>query len=209
MSLSNPVPITKERDTASFDCGVEPLNEYLRWHALLNHQNRSSRTYVAVRADRIVGYYTRANGSVSLDEVPARVGQGLGKYPVPITLLARLDVDISEKGKGLGRGLLKDAVLRAYQASDLVGSRAIVTHAKDETAKSFYQRFQFVPSPLNELHLYLLMKDIRGLWSINGEPSAIPLVLTFQTCFRVLRVSSLFFCLLPSSPLPKAPPAVS
>jgi predicted N-acetyltransferase YhbS len=164
MGLSNPIPIAKEHDAASFDCGVEPLNAYLRQYALLNHQNRSSRTYVAMRGDRIVGYYTLANGSVSRDEVPARVAQGLGRYPVPITLLARLAVDVSEKGKGLGRGLLKDAVLRAYQASNLVGSRAIVTHAKDETAKLFYQRFQFVPSPLNEFHLYLLMKDIRTVF---------------------------------------------
>ncbi|MFN0167916.1 MAG: GNAT family N-acetyltransferase [Bryobacteraceae bacterium] len=164
MSLSSPVPITRGHDTASFDCGVEPLNNYLRQYALLNHQNRSSRTYVAMRGGRIVGYYTLANGSVSRDEVPPRVAHGLGRYPVPITLLARLAVDVSEKGKGLGRGLLKDAVLRAYQASELVGSRAIVTHAKDEAAKAFYQRFQFTPSPINEFHLYLLMKDIRGIF---------------------------------------------
>jgi len=96
-------------------------------------------------------------------EAPARVAQGLGNYPVPITLLARLGVDVSEKGKGLGEALLKDAVLRAFQASELVGSRAIVTHAKDEEAKAFYGKFSFVASPLNEFHLYLLMKDIRGL----------------------------------------------
>ena len=164
MSLDSPVPIAKKHDTAAFDYGVEPLNVYLRRYALMNHQNRSSRTYIAMREERIVGYYTLSNGSVSRDEVPARVAQGLGKYPVPITLLARLAVDTSEKGKGLGRGLLKDAVLRAYQASDLVGSRAIVTHAKDQSAKSFYEKFQFVPSPLNELHLYLLMKDIRAMF---------------------------------------------
>lgn len=163
MVLSSPVPIAKEHNTTSFDCGVEPLNEYLRQYALLNNQNRSSRTYVAMREDRIAGYYTLANGSVSRDDVPARVSQGLGRYPVPVTLLARLAVDLSEKGKGLGRGLLKDAVLRAYQASNLVGSRAIVTHAKDESAKSFYERFQFASSPINEFHLYLLMKDIRGI----------------------------------------------
>lgn len=162
--LSSPAPITKEHATATFDCGVDPLNEYLRRYALVNHQNRSARTYVALRADRLVGYYTLANGSVSHDEVPARVAQGLAKYPVPVTLLARLAVDTSEKGKGLGRGLLKDAVLRAFQSSELVGSRAIVTHAKDEAAKAFYQRFQFLPSPLNELHLYLLMKDIRSVF---------------------------------------------
>jgi predicted N-acetyltransferase YhbS len=141
------------------------LNEFLRKYALLNHQNRSARTYVASRElNRVVGYYTLANGSVSRDEVPARVGQGLGKYPVPITLLARLAVDLSEKGRSVGRGLLKDAVLRAYQASELVGSRAIVTHAKDESASTFYRKFQFSPSPLNEFHLYLLIKDVRAIF---------------------------------------------
>lgn len=163
MNLSSPVPITKDHDTESFDCGVEPLNDYLKKYALLNHNNRAARTYVAMRGSRIAGYYTLANGSVSRDEVPARVAKGPGRYPVPITILARLAVDLSERGQGLGRGLLKDALLRALQASELVGSRAVVTHAKDQTAKEFYERFQFDPSPLNEFHLYLLMKDIRSV----------------------------------------------
>ena len=163
MSLRSPVPLDKRHDTDSFDCGVEALNEYVRQYALQNHQNRSARTYVAFRDARLVGYYTLAGGSVSRAEVPPRVAQGLGNYPVPITLLARLAVDLSEQGKGLGRGLLKDALLRAFQASEIVGSRAIVTHAKNEPAGAFYQRFGFVPSPLNDLHLYLLMKDVRAI----------------------------------------------
>jgi GNAT superfamily N-acetyltransferase len=161
MNLSRPAPITRDHDTESFDCGVEQLNEYLRKYALLNHNNRAARTYIATRGNRISGFYTLANGSVSRDQVPARVAKGLGRYPVPVTILARLAVDLSERGKGLGGGLLKDALLRAYQASEIVGSRAVVTHAKDQTAKEFYQRYQFDPSPLNEFHLYLLMKDIR------------------------------------------------
>ena len=72
-------------------------------------------------------------------------------------------MDNSEKGTGLGRGLLKDAVLRAFQASELVGSRSIVTHAKNEAANAFYMRFDFVPSPTNEFHLFLLMKDVRKM----------------------------------------------
>jgi GNAT superfamily N-acetyltransferase len=168
MDLVSPMPISKEHDTASFDCGIEPLNLYLRQYALPNHLNRSSRTYVASRGEkRVVGYYTLANGSVSRDETPARIAQGLGRYPIPITLLARLAVDVSEKGRGLGKGLLKDAALRAYQASEIVGSRALVTHAKDETARAFYERFQFVRSPLNEFHLYLLMKDIRASFGLT------------------------------------------
>lgn len=165
MSLGSTQPLTKLHDVSGFDCGVPPLNDYLRKFALSNHLNRSARTYVATRDFRVVGYYTLANGSVSRDEAPTRVSQGLGRYPVPITLLARLAVDLSEKGKGLGKGLLKDAILRSLQAADLVGSRAIVTHAKDVAAKAFYAKYQFEPSPLNEFHLYLLMKDAKAMAS--------------------------------------------
>jgi predicted N-acetyltransferase YhbS len=104
-----------------------------------------------------------AAGSVQTDAAPARIKKGLGKYPVPIILLARLAVDQKEKGKGLGKALLKDALLRAFRASELVGCRAVLVHAKDASAQAFYSRFGFEPSPPNELHLFLLMKDIESL----------------------------------------------
>ena len=163
MKLSSPVLLDKLHDFASFDCGVAPLNDYLKKYALVNQQNRSARTYVALRGLIVVGYFTIANGSVGRAETPPRVSQGLANHPVPITLLARLAVDNSEKSKGLGQALLKDAILRAIQASEIVASRAILTHAKDEIAKAFYERFDLVPSPINPLHLYLLMKDARAI----------------------------------------------
>jgi predicted N-acetyltransferase YhbS len=166
--LKRPTPLAKGHDLASFDCEADSLNVYLRKYAYLNHQNRSARTYLAVRGDRVVGYYTLAAGSVGREETPPRIAQGLGQYPVPVILLARLAVEISEKGKGLGRALLKDAILRAAQASDIIGSRAILTHAKDEHAKTFYSKFGFEPSPVNEFHLYLLMKDIKRI--LASEP---------------------------------------
>jgi GNAT superfamily N-acetyltransferase len=76
-------------------------------------------------------------------------------------------VDLSEKGKGLGRALLKDAILRAAQAAEIIGCRAVLTHAKDEQARAFYSKFGFEPSPVNEFHLYLLMKDIKKI--LAGE----------------------------------------
>ncbi len=161
--LSRPVALDKSHDLSPFDCGVEALNDYLRKNAYQNHQNRAARTYVATRGTRVVGYYSLAAGSVSRDETPQRVAQGLGQYPVPVIIFARLGVDLSEKGQGLGKALLKDALLRASQASDMVGCRAILTHAKDESAKNFYSKFGFESSPVNELHLYLLMKDIKKI----------------------------------------------
>jgi GNAT superfamily N-acetyltransferase len=160
--LPRPVPLTKAHELSAFDCGAPPLNEYLRKFALQNHQNHSARTYVTTRAQQVVGYYTLAAGSVGRADVPARIAKGLENYPVPVILLARLAVDRTEQGKGLGAALLKDALLRVAQASDIVGIRAMLVHAKDQQAKAFYQKFDFEPSPVDELHLYLLMKDIHA-----------------------------------------------
>ncbi len=151
---------------SGFDCGEQRLNDYLRKYALVNHQNRSARTYVALRGERVVGFYTVAAGSVGREETPRPVAEGLEKYPVPVILLARLAVDVSEQGLGLGGELLKDAILRAAHAADIIGVRALLTHAKDEAARRFYMHFGFEPSPVNSLHLYLLMKDI--LKTVNG-----------------------------------------
>ena len=166
-SLPKPVPLTKSYELAIFDCGVAALNDYLRKYALQNQQNRSARTYVTTRAKQVVGYYTLAAGSVSRQDVPPRIAKGLGNYPVPIILLARLAVDRSEQGKGLGASLLKDSLLRAVQASDLVGCRAVLVHDKDQAAQAYYRKFDFEPSPMDELHLYLLIKDIQANWGKN------------------------------------------
>ncbi len=75
--------------------------------------------------------------------------------------LARLAVDRGEQGQGLGQGLVKDALLRTLQAADIAGLRAVIVHVKDAAAKAFYEKFGFQPSPLDELHLMLLLKDVR------------------------------------------------
>ncbi|MBN2024980.1 MAG: GNAT family N-acetyltransferase [Pirellulales bacterium] len=167
--LGRPVPLEKGHVPSRFDCGVESLNDYLQKHAYANHQNRSARTYVAARGARVVGYYTLAAGSVRREETPQRIAHGLGQYPVPVVLLARLGVDLTEQGHGLGGALLKDAILRAVQAADIIGSRAILTHAIDENARAFHSRFGFEPSPVQELHLYLLVKDVKRTLSAEVD----------------------------------------
>jgi GNAT superfamily N-acetyltransferase len=154
-------PIIPDYELKTFNCGVPALDNYLRQFALTNHHNGAARTYVALRGNRVAGYFTLAVGSIEHAEAPSRVTQGLARHPIPVLLLARLATDKTEQGSGLGRALLKQAMLKAVQAADIAGIRAILVHAKDETAKAFYQRFNFEPSPTNDLHLCLLMKDIR------------------------------------------------
>ncbi|MFL5244027.1 MAG: GNAT family N-acetyltransferase [Gemmataceae bacterium] len=159
--LSSPAPLDERHDLSAFDCEVDALNNYLKKFALPNQRSQSARTYVATRAARVVGYYTLAAASARREETPARVAKGLAAHPVPVILLARLAVDVLEKGKGLGAELLKDALARAVRAADIVGCRAVMVHAKDDRARTFYERFGFVQSPSDPFRLFLLMKDIR------------------------------------------------
>lgn len=161
-SLNAPELLTGEHDRSGFGCGKPPLNQYIKKYALVNQQNDISRTYVATRDASVVGYYTLAFGSISHDEATPRIKAELPQYPIPIILLARLAVDQREAGKGLGKGLLKDALLRTIQAADIGGLRAMLTHAKDEDAKQFYQKFGFEESPIQPLTLMLSIKDIRA-----------------------------------------------
>ena len=158
--LNEPVLLTKGHDRNSFDCGVPALNEYLKQYALQNQKKRAARTYVATRGNRIVGYYSLAYGSVSVEEAPQSVKSGLSRHPIPVILLARLAVDSNEQGHGLGAALLKDALLRTIQAAEIAGLRAMLVHAKDDAAKSFYQKFGFEPSPIDDYHLFLRVSDI-------------------------------------------------
>jgi GNAT superfamily N-acetyltransferase len=161
-ALSAVEKLTKEHSLSSFDCGKASLNDWLRRFALTNQQSDSARTYVVHRASRVVGYYSLSAGSVRKDEAPARVSKGLANHPIGVILLARLAVDRTEQGAGLGKVLLMDGLLRAVKAADAVGARAIMVHALDDEAVRFYTKFGFESSPLDAKQLMLLMKDLRA-----------------------------------------------
>jgi GNAT superfamily N-acetyltransferase len=100
---------------------------------------------------------------VAYADAPERLTKGLARHPVPIMLLARLAVGSAWQSRGIGAGLLKDAMRRTLQAADIGGIRAFTVHAKDAPARRFYEHFGFVVSPTDPLHLFLLMKDLRPL----------------------------------------------
>ncbi len=150
----------------AFDCGRADLNRFLQQYALPNQHSGGSQTYVGLVDDSVVGYYALAVGSVEQDLAPERMKKGLAKHAIPIImLLARLAVDLHWQKQGVGAALLKDATLRTLQAAEIAGIRALVVHAKDERAKQFYERFDFLPSPSDPLHMFMLLKDLRTLFS--------------------------------------------
>jgi len=152
--------LRREHFLDSFDCGKEDLNRFLKRQAWNNQQAHSAQTYVLAKDSNVLGYYSLAAGSISHDEATERTKKGLARHPIPIILLARLAVDRSLQGRGIGPALLKDALLRAAQAADTIGARALIVHAKDDQAKAFYEHFNFEPSPSDAYHLVLLVKDL-------------------------------------------------
>ncbi len=145
-----------------FDCGNEALNRFLIRYAFQNQQAGASTTYVALADREVAGYYTLVVGQVEHEGAPERLKKGLARHPVPIMLLARPAVATRCQGRGLGSGLMKDAMLRTLQAADIAGIRAFAVHAKDDTARAFYERFDFIASPTDPYHLFRLLKDIRA-----------------------------------------------
>ncbi|WP_310450021.1 GNAT family N-acetyltransferase [Sulfuritalea sp.] len=144
-----------------FDCGHDALNRFISRFALHSQSAGSTRTYVALADEKVVGYYSLAVGAVAHAQAPTRMVKGLARHPVPVMLLARLAVDNGAKRKGLGAALLHDALARTLQAADIAGIRAVIVHAKDNDARRFYEHFDFDPSPTDPYHLHLLIKDLR------------------------------------------------
>lgn len=160
--MSHIVPLSAEHELDDFKSGEAALDQWLRRSARVNQAAGQAQVYVLPREQRVVGYYALAAGAVEHTRAPARVSKRLARTPIPVALLGRLAVDQREQGRGLGAALLKDCLLRVASAADVIGIRALMVHAKGAEARAFYERFDFEPSPLDELQLFLLMKDLRA-----------------------------------------------
>jgi GNAT superfamily N-acetyltransferase len=152
-----------DHNIQGFDCGREELNRYPVRYAWQNQQGGAAQTYVGLVGDAVIGYQTLAVGQVLREEAPERVIKGLARHPIPIMLLARLAVDKRWHGQGVGKALLKDAMQRTLQAAGIAGIRALAVHAKNDEARNFYQKFNFIASPTDPMHLFVLLKDVRKI----------------------------------------------
>ena len=150
-------PLDGRNDRTPFDCGVPALNLHLRNYTLQNQKQDIVRNYVTTRATRkvVVAYYSLVYAAIDQKRLPAKLVKGLGKYDIPVMLVARLAVDHREQGKGLGKALLKDAILRTMQAAEIAGLKLLLVHAKDEAAADFYRKHGFEPVVDDPLKLFL------------------------------------------------------
>ena len=152
--LSSIQKLAAEHDVTEFRCKKKALQRWLQRHALKNQILGSSVAYVLHRSGHVVAYYSLAYGEVQHENCTARASHGMPeKFAVPVMVLARLAVDDKEKGRGLGKALLKDALARTVEAADIAGLRAVLVHAMDEDARNFYKHFGFEDTPVGPLYL--------------------------------------------------------
>lgn len=156
--MKAPENISEQHQVNSFDCGNAALNDWLKRKALKNEKSHDSRTYVICEGQIAIGYYCIATGSVDHTEAPAVLKRN-APDPISVMILGRLAIDKTKQKLGLGKALLKDAILKTLTVSKEVGVKALVVHAISEEAKQFYLSHGFISSPI-EMTLMLPLKDI-------------------------------------------------
>jgi predicted N-acetyltransferase YhbS len=160
MGVEAPLPLNQSHDLTSFDCGNIELSEWLKKKALKNQISGASKTFVVCDNQQVVAFYSLAAGSLEHQFVNAKVKRNQPN-PIPVVILGRLAVDKTYQNKGLGLDLVRDAIQRVFSASEAIGIRAILVHAIDESAKTFYeQKCGFTPSGFQDKTLVLLLTDI-------------------------------------------------
>ena len=160
MTVSAPVPLDDSHQLDAFDCSVPPLDDWLKRRARANAASGASHTYVASEGARVVGYYALAAGAVSVTAAPGKFRRNMPD-PVPVVVLGRLAVDVSQHRQGLGRGLFRDAALRVLQAADIIGVRGLLVDAISDEAKAFYLALGMVVSPIDPMKLMVTVGDLR------------------------------------------------
>ena len=161
INISTPQPLDTNHRLEEFDCGKPALTDWLLRHARQAQSSGSARTFVACDEERVAGYFGLTVGQIDTLEAPERIRRGMGQYPIPLVILARLAIDLDYQRRGLGFSLLQDAISRTVAIAEQAGIRALLTHPMDAEADAFYRRFGFEPTPAHERQLILQLKDAR------------------------------------------------
>ena len=156
--LRPPEKLNSSHQIEGFNSGNSQLDDWLKRRALKNELDGASRTYVLCAGEVVVAYYCLANGAVAQTIATGGVRRNMPD-PIPVMVIGRLAVDHRWQGKGIGRALLRDAILRTLQAAEIAGIRAILIHAISEDAKQFYEKCGFTASQIDPMTLMVKVKD--------------------------------------------------
>lgn len=160
MSLTSPELLNSQHLVADFACGSDALDDWLKRRALVNQTSGATRTFVTCIDNKVFGYYALASGGISSEAALGKFRRNMPN-PIPVVILARLALDRSCQGRGLGRALFRDAALRIERAADTIGIRGIIVHAISAEAKNFYVALGFDVSPIEPMTLMITLNDLR------------------------------------------------
>jgi GNAT superfamily N-acetyltransferase len=150
-------------DVSSFSSGNVLLDRWLVRCAQQNERRDAARTFAATSDSRVYGYYTLVAGQLEHAEATPETKKGLSRhFPIPIAILARLAVDAGYQGQGIGASLLNEALHRVVRASEQVAVRAVVVHAIDQNAASFYEHFGLRPLGTTPWTLMTTLASLRA-----------------------------------------------
>ena len=156
---SAPAPLTAAHHVTDFKCGEETLDHWLKTKALRNEGRGASRTYVVCTDNQVIAYYCLATGSAINEHAPGRIRRNMPDA-IPVMILGRLAIDLAWQNNGLGKALLRDAILRTIQVSEIVGVKALLVHALSDPAFRFYESYGFYASPTNARTLFLPLSEV-------------------------------------------------
>ncbi len=159
-------PLSERHDRAAFSCAVPALDSYLARQAGQDVKRGVSRVYVlaAEGGETVAGYFSLSAASIALSDLPPEMARRLPRYPfVPATLMGRLAVASSHRGRDFGEFLLLSALFLSWQASRQVASAAVLVDAKDDSARGFYERYGFIRFPDQSNRLFLPMNTVEQL----------------------------------------------
>lgn len=173
MKYQAPALLARHHQLEDFVCRSDEQTEWLLRHARQSAAAGSTRVFVTtpIGSQAVAAYYAWTMAHIEAADAPLRLLKGSGRYPQPVALLARLGVHIKHEGHGLGAALLKDVIRRAAAISNHIGCRGLLVHAESEAARNFYQHLvpEFEASPTDDLHLLLLLKDVKRTLAESGR----------------------------------------
>jgi GNAT superfamily N-acetyltransferase len=165
--LKAPEPLAAHHALDAFDCGIAPLDDWLKRRAVQNQAVGASRTFVASDAGQVIAYYALASSAIAPTAAPGRFRRNM-PGPIPVVVLGRLAIARSHQGRGLGRALFQDAGRRVIYAAETIGIRGLLVHAISDEAKAFYLQLGLDPSPLEPMTMMTTVTDLRAALTASG-----------------------------------------